>query len=117
MIRQLNLVVLLAITSEAAWQKIKSLVTKDEVCLPILCLLGMILLWWSVAMVNHELMLTPPEVLIANIGYILNPFYQRKAGNLVIGWLLITNYVKNHQPYRSFSNFRNFHHFRLFDNY
>lgn len=49
------------------------------------------MLWWIVALANHELMPTPPEALIANLDYILNPFYQRGPGNLGIGWLLIAS--------------------------
>ncbi|MBD2352818.1 nitrate ABC transporter permease [Trichormus variabilis] len=88
---QLNFSALLANASEAAWQKIKSLVTQDDIFLPVLGFLGIILLWWIVSLANHNLMPTPPEALIANLDYILNPFYQRGAGNLGIGWLLITS--------------------------
>ncbi|WP_258556124.1 ABC transporter permease subunit, partial [Fischerella thermalis] len=44
-----------------------------------------------IALVNHELMPTPPEALVANLDYILNPFYQRGPGNLGIGWLLLAS--------------------------
>ncbi|MCC5639599.1 nitrate ABC transporter permease [Nostoc sp. CHAB 5844] len=91
MILQLNLAAIAAIASQAAWQKTKPIVTKDVVFLPILGFLGIILLWWAVALANHELMPTPPEALIANLDYILNPFYQRGPGNLGIGWLLIAS--------------------------
>ncbi|WP_235526681.1 nitrate ABC transporter permease [Nostoc piscinale] len=76
---------------QAAWQKTKPIITKDVVFLPILGFLGIILLWWVVALTNHELMPTPPEALIANLDYILNPFYQRGPGNLGIGWLLLAS--------------------------
>ena len=49
------------------------------------------MLWWVVALFNDELMPTPPEAFIANLDYILNPFYQRVPGNLGIGWLLIAS--------------------------
>jgi nitrate/nitrite transport system permease protein len=91
MILQLNLAAIAAIASQAAWQKTKPIITKDVVFLPILGFLGIILLWWVVALLNHELMPTPPEALIANLDYILNPFYQRGPGNLGIGWLLIAS--------------------------
>ncbi|MBD2447647.1 nitrate ABC transporter permease [Nostoc sp. FACHB-152] len=91
MILQLNLAAILAIASQAAWQKTKPIISKDVVFLPILGFLGIILLWWVVALANHELMPTPPEALIANLDYILNPFYQRGPGNLGIGWLLIAS--------------------------
>lgn len=48
-------------------------------------------MWWIVALANHELMPTPPEALVANLDYILNPFYQRGPGNLGIGWLLLAS--------------------------
>jgi nitrate/nitrite transport system permease protein len=91
MILQLNLAAIAAIASKAVWQKTKPVITKDVVFLPILGFLGIILLWWVVALLNHELMPTPPEALIANLDYILNPFYQRGPGNLGIGWLLIAS--------------------------
>jgi nitrate/nitrite transport system permease protein len=91
MILQLNLAAIAAIASQAAWQKTKPIITKDVVFLPILGFLGIIVLWWVVALANHELMPTPPEALIANLDYILNPFYQRGPGNLGIGWLLIAS--------------------------
>ncbi|WP_413199293.1 nitrate ABC transporter permease [Nostoc piscinale] len=91
MILQLNLAAIAAIAGKAVWQKSKPIITKDVVFLPILGFLGIILLWWAVALVNHELMPTPPEALIANLDYILNPFYQRGPGNLGIGWLLLAS--------------------------
>jgi len=91
MILHFNLAAIAAIASQAAWQKTKPIITRDVVFLPILGFLGIILLWWVVALANHELMPTPPEALIANLDYILNPFYQRGPGNLGIGWLLIAS--------------------------
>ncbi|MDF2388499.1 nitrate ABC transporter permease, partial [Nostoc ellipsosporum NOK] len=91
MVFQLNLVAIAAIASQAAWKKTKPVITKDVVFLPILGFLGIIVLWWVVALANHELMPTPPEALVANLDYILNPFYQRGPGNLGIGWLLIAS--------------------------
>ncbi|OCQ90229.1 nitrate ABC transporter, permease protein [Nostoc sp. MBR 210] len=88
---QLNLAAIAAIAGKAVWQKSKPIITKDVVFLPILGFLGIILLWWVVALTNHELMPTPPEALIANLDYILNPFYQRGPGNLGIGWLLLAS--------------------------
>lgn len=91
MILQLSLAAVIVIAGKAVWQKTKPIITKDSIFLPILGFLGIILLWWVVALANHKLMPTPPEALIANIDYILNPFYQRGAGNLGIGWLLIAS--------------------------
>ncbi|AUT02727.1 nitrate ABC transporter, permease protein [Nostoc sp. CENA543] len=91
MILQLNLAAILAVTSQAVWKKTKPVIMRDVVLLPIIGFLGIILLWWVIALANHELMPTPPEALAANLDYILNPFYQRGPGNLGIGWLLIAS--------------------------
>ncbi|MEH2435210.1 MAG: nitrate ABC transporter permease [Nostoc sp.] len=88
MIFQLNLA---AIAGQATWKKAKPLIFRDVFILPVLGFLGIIVLWWIIALANHELMPTPPEALIANLDYILNPFYQRGPGNLGIGWLLIAS--------------------------
>lgn len=80
-----------AVASQAAWKKAKPILVKDVVVLPALGFLGIILLWWVIALANHELMPTPPEALVANLDYILNPFYERGPGNLGIGWLLIAS--------------------------
>ncbi|QLE44592.1 nitrate ABC transporter permease [Nostoc sp. C052] len=88
---QLNLAAIAAIAAQATWKKTKPVILKDVFILPVLGFLGIIVLWWIVALANHELMPTPPEALIANLDYILNPFYQRGPGNLGIGWLLIAS--------------------------
>ncbi|MCC5668596.1 nitrate ABC transporter permease [Nostoc sp. CHAB 5784] len=91
MILQLNLAAIAAIAGQAAWKKTKPVIVRDVFFLPVLGFLGIIVLWWIIALANHELMPTPPEALIANLDYILNPFYQRGPGNLGIGWLLIAS--------------------------
>ncbi|KOP24150.1 nitrate ABC transporter permease [Hapalosiphon sp. MRB220] len=91
MIFQLNLAAIFAVAGQTAWKKGKPLVLKDVVLYPALGFLGIILLWWAIALANHELMPTPPEALVANLDYILNPFYQRGPGNLGIGWLLFAS--------------------------
>ncbi|MBG1243465.1 nitrate ABC transporter permease [Nostoc sp. NZL] len=91
MIFQLNLAVIAAIAGQAAWKKASPVILRDVFILPVLGFLGIVVLWWIVALVNHELMPTPPEAFIANLDYILNPFYQRGPGNLGIGWLLIAS--------------------------
>ncbi|MDM9380229.1 nitrate ABC transporter permease [Chlorogloeopsis sp. ULAP01] len=88
---QLNLAAIAAVAGQVAWKKAKPVIFRDVVLLPALGFLGIIVLWWVVALVNHELMPTPPEALIANLDYILNPFYQRGPGNLGIGWLLLAS--------------------------
>ncbi|WP_414579152.1 nitrate ABC transporter permease [Anabaena sp. CCY 9402-a] len=91
MILQLNLAAIAAVASQAVWKKTKPIILRDVVLLPILGFLGIILLWWVVALINHDLMPTPPEAFVANLDYILHPFYQRGPGNLGIGWLLIAS--------------------------
>ncbi|PLZ19801.1 nitrate ABC transporter permease [Fischerella thermalis] len=91
MIFQLNLAAIFAVAGQTAWKKAKPFVLKDVILYPTLGFLGIILLWWVIALVNHELMPTPPEALVANLDYILNPFYQRGPGNLGIGWLLLAS--------------------------
>ncbi|WP_179071435.1 nitrate ABC transporter permease [Nostoc sp. C057] len=91
MIFQLNLAAIAAIATQAAWKKTKPVILRDVFILPVLGFLGIIVLWWIIALANDELMPTPPEALIANLDYILNPFYQRGPGNLGIGWLLIAS--------------------------
>ena len=91
MLLQLNLAAVFAVAGQVAWKKAKPVLVRDVVILPALGFLGIILLWWVVALFNHELMPTPPEALVANLDYILNPFYERGPGNLGIGWLLIAS--------------------------
>jgi len=74
-----------------AWQKIKSLIFKKTVILPTLGLLSLLIVWWILALVRSELIPTPLESLIANLDYIFNPFFQRGAGDLGIGWLLLAS--------------------------
>ena len=87
---QLNLSAI-AVAGRAAWKRAKPIVIRDVVLLPALGFLSIIILWWIVALLNHELMPTPPEAFVANLDYILNPFYQRGPGNLGIGWLLLAS--------------------------
>lgn len=91
MVFQLNIAAMIAVASQATWKKAKPVITRDDFIFPALGFLGIILLWWVVALANHELMPTPPEALVANLDYILNPFYRRGPGNLGIGWLLIAS--------------------------
>ncbi|MUG99420.1 nitrate ABC transporter permease [Scytonema sp. UIC 10036] len=88
---QLNIAAIIAVAGLAAWKRTKPLLVKETFILPVLGFFGIILLWWVIALANHELMPTPPEALVANLDYILNPFYQRGPGNLGIGWLLIAS--------------------------
>ena len=87
---QLNLVAI-AVAGVSAWKKAKPAIALDVVLMPLLGFLTIIGLWWVVALANHELMPTPPEALVANLDYIMHPFYQRGPGNLGIGWLLLAS--------------------------
>lgn len=90
MIFQLNIAAL-AVAGRAVWKQARPIVIRDAVLLPAAGFLGIIILWWAIALANHELMPTPPEALVANLDYILNPFYQRGPGDLGIGWLLLAS--------------------------
>ena len=91
MILQINLAAIIAVASQTVWRKAKPIIFQDTFLFPSLGCLGIILLWWVVALANHELMPTPPEALIANWDYILHPFYERGPGDLGIGWLLLAS--------------------------
>ncbi|AFY33103.1 nitrate ABC transporter permease [Calothrix sp. PCC 7507] len=91
MVFQLNLAAIAAVAGQAAWKKAKPVIFKDVFLLPLLGFLGIIILWWIVALTNDDLMPTPPEALVANLDYILNPFYERGPGDLGIGWLLLAS--------------------------
>ncbi|MDB9453812.1 nitrate ABC transporter permease [Dolichospermum circinale CS-534/05] len=91
MILQLNLAAIIAVASQTVWRKAKPIIFQDTFLFPALGCLGIILLWWVVALANHELMPTPPEALIANWDYILHPFYERGPGDLGVGWLLLAS--------------------------
>ncbi|MTJ06579.1 nitrate ABC transporter permease [Anabaena sp. UHCC 0204] len=91
MIFQLNVAAVIAVAGQAVWKKTKPVIFQDTFLYPALGFLGIILLWWVVALANHELMPTPLEALIANWEYILHPFYQRGPGDLGIGWLLLAS--------------------------
>ena len=90
MIFQLNIAAL-AVAGRAVWKQARPIVVRDVVLLPAAGFLGIIILWWAIALANHDLMPTPPEALVANLDYILNPFYQRGPGDLGIGWLLLAS--------------------------
>jgi nitrate/nitrite transport system permease protein len=91
MILQLNVAAMVAVAGQVVWKKAKPVLLRDVVLLPALGFLGIIVLWWIIALANDKLMPTPPEALVANLDYILNPFYQRGPGNLGIGWLLLAS--------------------------
>lgn len=81
----------ISIAARSAWKKTKPFLLRDTFLLPLAGFAGVIVLWWVIALLNPDLMPTPPEALMANLDYILNPFYNRGPGNLGIGWLLIAS--------------------------
>ncbi|HEY9300985.1 MAG TPA: nitrate ABC transporter permease, partial [Phormidium sp.] len=87
---QLNLSVI-AVAGQATWKRAKPVIVRDVVLLPAAGFLGIIVLWWIVALFHKELIPTPPQALAANWDYITHPFYQRGPGDLGIGWLLIAS--------------------------
>ncbi|MEG5045824.1 nitrate ABC transporter permease [Microcoleus sp. B4-C1] len=87
---QLNLSAI-AVAGVATWKRVKPVVIRDAVLLPAAGFLGILGLWWIVASFNSDLIPTPYQALIANLDYILHPFYQRGPGNLGIGWLLLAS--------------------------
>ncbi|MBD1890900.1 nitrate ABC transporter permease [Coleofasciculus sp. FACHB-SPT9] len=90
MILQLNLSAI-AVAGQVAWKRAKPVLIRDVVVLPALGFLGIIVLWWIVALFKHELIPTPPEAFVKNLDYIMNPFYRRGPGDLGIGWLLLAS--------------------------
>lgn len=91
MVYQLNLAAMFAVATQATWKRAKPLIVRDVVLLPLAGFVGVIILWWVIALFRHELMPTPPEALAKNWDYILNPFYRRGPGDLGIGWLLLAS--------------------------
>lgn len=91
MIAQINLAAVFAVAAQATWKRTKPVLIRDTVILPVIGFLALILLWWAIALVRRDLMPTPPEALMNNLDFILNPFYQRGPGDLGIGWLLLAS--------------------------
>ncbi|NJK75634.1 MAG: nitrate ABC transporter permease [Richelia sp. CSU_2_1] len=87
---QLNLSAI-AVAGQAVWQRTKPAIIRDAVLLPAAGFLGILGLWWIVASFKSDLIPTPYQAFIANLDYILNPFYQRGPGDLGIGWLLLAS--------------------------
>ena len=73
------------------WRKFTPLVLRETVLFPLLGFLGLIGIWWIIAIFRSELMPTPLEALNNNLHYILNPFSQKGPGELGIGWLLLAS--------------------------
>ncbi|MDX1978531.1 MAG: nitrate ABC transporter permease [Pseudanabaenaceae cyanobacterium bins.68] len=62
-----------------------------NVLLPIAGFAGVIAVWWVIALFRQEMMPTPPEALVKNLDFILNPFYDRGPGDIGLGWLLLAS--------------------------
>ena len=80
-----------AIAGRNPWRKFTPLVLRETVLFPLLGFLGLIGIWWIIAIFRSELMPTPLEALNNNLHYILNPFSQKGPGELGIGWLLLAS--------------------------
>ncbi len=80
-----------AIAGKNFWRKFKPLVLRETILFPALGFLGLIGIWWIIAIFRSELMPTPLEALKNNLHYILNPFAQNGPGDLGIGWLLLAS--------------------------
>ncbi|BAS57235.1 nitrate ABC transporter permease [Leptolyngbya boryana CZ1] len=91
MILQINLAAMFAVVSQAMGRRVRPVISRDRVFLPFLGFLGVIVLWWAIALAKPELIPTPPEALVANLDYILHPFYRRGPGDLGLGWLLLAS--------------------------
>jgi nitrate/nitrite transport system permease protein len=87
----MNGAAMFAAIAHTTWNRSKVLLLRDTVLLPALGFLGILLLWWIVALFRRDLMPTPPEALINNLDFILHPFYQRGPGDLGLGWLLLAS--------------------------
>jgi nitrate/nitrite transport system permease protein len=88
---QMNLAAVFAAIAQSSWQRSKSIFFRDTVVLPVIGFIGLILLWWAVALFRRDLMPTPYEALVNNVHFILNPFYQQGPGDLGIGWLILAS--------------------------
>jgi len=87
----MNLAAVFAVATQATWKRSRALLAKETVFLPALGFLGIIVLWWAIALLRRDLIPTPPEAFVNNLDFILNPFYQRGPGDLGLGWLLIAS--------------------------
>lgn len=87
----LSSVTVSAVTNRSLAQRIRAAVLREAVLLPLLGFLGILLLWWAIALVRSDLMPTPPQAFTASLDYILHPFYRRGPGDLGLGWLLMAS--------------------------
>jgi nitrate/nitrite transport system permease protein len=64
---------------------------QPNILLPVTGFVGIIALWWIIALFRQEMMPTPLEALVKNLDFILHPFYRRGPGDLGLGWLLLAS--------------------------
>ncbi|AFY68317.1 nitrate ABC transporter permease [Geitlerinema sp. PCC 7407] len=81
----------IAVAGLSAWRRLKPSLLQETVVLPALGFAGVLALWWAIALLRPELMPTPPEAFVANLDYLLHPFYRRGPGDVGIGWLLLAS--------------------------
>jgi nitrate/nitrite transport system permease protein len=82
---------MIATVSNAVRKSVLIPILRKEVWLPMLGFVGIIALWWIVALFRQEMMPTPAEALVENLDSILHPFYRRGPGDLGLGWLLLAS--------------------------
>jgi nitrate/nitrite transport system permease protein len=88
---QMNIAAIFAAIAGSPSKRGKPLLLRDTVLLPILGFVGLIALWWIVALFRRDLMPTPYEALVSNFHFIAHPFYQSGPGDLGIGWLILAS--------------------------
>jgi len=82
---------IIATITNVASKRLPSIVLRKEIVLPVVGFVGIICLWWIVALFRQEMMPTPPEALAENLDFILHPFYRRGPGDIGLGWLLLAS--------------------------
>jgi nitrate/nitrite transport system permease protein len=87
-----RILMLLHVNTRKSWRRfLRRTIFQDAVLLPMLAFACVLLLWWAAATFGSNLLPTPWEALVANLDFILNPFYRRGPGDLGIGWLLLNS--------------------------
>lgn len=82
----------IAVAAQGTWKKVlRPALLQEAVLLPLLGFCGILLLWWITSTFVSDLLPTPTAALMANLDYIIHPFYRRGPGDLGIGWLLLAS--------------------------
>lgn len=79
------------VTGDHFFAKLLRNLMSPSLWLPIAGFLGVIALWWAIALFRQEMMPTPPEALVKNWDFIVHPFYHRGPGDIGLGWLLLVS--------------------------